>query len=570
MNLKRNMIPALVVATILSFSMFSWAATKSIETIAQKSKKGKSNVLLIVADDLGFCDIGAFGGEIETPNLDTLAKSGIRMSNFHVMPTCSPTRAALLSGTDNHLAGVGSMAETLTSNQRGAPGYEGYLNDRVVCLASLLKDAGYHTYMAGKWHLGWEEDQSPAARGFEKSFVLLHGGASHWDDMLGLTPEDPFGEYRKDGKLVDRLPEGFYSSEFYTDQLIDYINVNRSDDRPFFAYLAYTVPHNPLHAPDQWLEKYRGRYDAGYDALREQRLTRMKALGLIPEETIGYPRVPNVPAWNTLSDREKQISAREMETYAAMVDNMDFHIGRIMDYLKKIGEYDDTLVLFFSDNGASGHGIKAYPGQDMKWVNRTFNNSLENYGRKGSFVAYGPAWGQVGMTPFRLFKGSVAEGGIRSPFIAAGAGITERKLSSAFAHVTDIAPTILELAGVEHPEDYNGRNVLPMRGASMLEHLQGRKAVVHSKEMIAGVELFGSKALLQGHWKALFLAPPWGKGQNWELFNLTEDPAELNDVAAENPDRLKEMIKQYERYAKDVGVVSPDFSEFLKRTKIRQ
>ncbi len=402
----------------------------------------RPNILLIVADDLGYNDIGSLGGEIETPNLDSLAAAGLTLTTFYVLPTCSPTRSALLTGTDNHTAGLGAMAEALTSNQIGAAGYEGHLNERVVTFASLLRDSDYHTYMAGKWHLGHEPKHGPAARGFERSFTMLDGGGSHWSDRRGLTPDSPTMSYRDDGVAVETLPPDFFPSEFYTDRMIEYIDAGRDDGRPFFAYLAYTAPHDPLHAPDEWLEKYRGRYDARYDELREQRRARMVALDLLPESTQPFPRLPTVPAWDELAPEVQAVEAREMEAYAAMVDNLDHHVGRILEHLRQIGEYDNTLVLFFSDNGANGLEARNYPAQTDEYVG-SFDNSLENIGREGSFAAPGPAWAQVSMVPFRLFKASAAEGGIRAPFIAAGPGIDAGGRSTAFAHVRDIAPTLL-------------------------------------------------------------------------------------------------------------------------------
>ena len=246
------------------------------------------------------------------------------------------------------------MAEALTPNQIGAAGYEGYLNERVVTFASLLRDSDYHTYMAGKWHLGHAPEHGPAAQGFESSFTMLDGGGSHWNDRRGLTPETAAMPYRDDGVAVETLPPNFFSSEYYTDRMIEYIDSGREDGRPFFAYLAYTAPHDPLHAPDEWLEKYRGRYDAGYDELRDQRHASMVALGLMPESAQPFPRLPTVPAWDELAPEVQAVESREMEAYAAMVDNMDHHIGRILDHLRQIGEYENTLVLFFSDNGANG------------------------------------------------------------------------------------------------------------------------------------------------------------------------------------------------------------------------
>lgn len=537
--------------------MLDWPSPQSTG-----SEDERPNILVIVADDLGYNDVGAFGGEIETPNLDSLAIAGLTLDSFYVLPTCSPTRSALLTGVDNHIAGMGAMAEAMTSNQLGAPGYEGYLNQRVVTVASLLKDADYHTYMTGKWHLGHELEEGPKARGFERAFTMLDGGGSHWNDRRGLTPDTAVMPYRDEGEQVDSLPPDFFSSEFYTDRMIEYIDANREDGRPFLAYVAYTAPHDPLHAPDEWLEKYRGRYDAGYDELREQRLSRMISMGLLPESTRAYPRLPNVTAWDELAEADQIVEALEMEAYAAMVDNLDYHIGRILEHLRQIDEYDNTLILFFSDNGANGLEARNYPKQTDAYVG-SFDNSPKNIGRPGSFVAQGPAWAQVSMTPFRLFKASAAEGGIRAPFIAAGPGISAGGRNASLVHVTDIVPTLLELAGVAHPNSYEGRKVSPLMGKSMLPLLHENESRLHEPDTTFGWELHGQEALRIGQWKALRLPPPFGVGK-WELFDLKADPGETMDLSAAEAERLEKMIVAHQRYAEGVGVVPPDLDELLR------
>ncbi|MDG2088938.1 MAG: sulfatase-like hydrolase/transferase [Arenicellaceae bacterium] len=282
-----------------------------------QSELNRPNILLIVADDMGYSDIGAFGGEIETPNLDALADSGVKFTQFYAASTCSPSRAMLLSGVDNHLAGLGTMRELMLPNQEGQPGYEGYLNHRVVSIATLLQSSGYHTYMTGKWHLGLEEHSSPSARGFEKTFALLHGGANHFD-MRGLETRDPIAEFRENGRLLDELPDEYgYSSNFYTQRIIDHISSNQNDKRPFFAYLAFTAPHWPLQAPSEYIEKYRGRYDSGYEILREQRLQGLKERGVVASNVKLPPLPESIKPWSELSVDQKNTEARKMEIYAA-------------------------------------------------------------------------------------------------------------------------------------------------------------------------------------------------------------------------------------------------------------
>lgn len=318
----------------------------------------------------------------------------------------------LFSGTDNHLAGVGSMGETIAPNQKGKRGYEGYLNDRVVSIATLLRDAGYFTAMAGKWHLGEESEQDPSRRGFQRSYTMLNGGTSHFDDEWMLYANyTPI--YRENG-VRSHVPKGFYSSEFYTSKLIEYLG-EREDTQPFFGYLSFTAPHDPLHAPDDWIDRYKGQYDAGYDALRQTRLEQLKKLGFIAPDAKPFERLPTIPPWDELTEQQKKVEARKMEIYAAMIANVDHQLGRLFESIKKSGQWDNTLVIFFSDNGANGLQMHEYPHTDEAWVERNSDNRFENLGRQYSRVATGPAWAQVSMTPYRLFKVFVAEGGIRSP-----------------------------------------------------------------------------------------------------------------------------------------------------------
>ena len=277
------------------------------------------NILLIVADDLGYSDIASFGGEIATPALDALAIEGIKLTNFHVMPSCSPTRSILLSGIDNHLAGLGTMREWLTPEMEGISGYEGYLNYDVAALPEVLKAGGYHTYMTGKWHLGESEDLIPAARGFEESFVVLGAGGSHWSDQKGVSPIEPM-TYKHNYETIEKLPDDFYSTKYFTDQMLEWLERDLDDGKPFFSYLAYTAPHDPLHAPEEYIEKYKGKYNAGWDVFREKRFASLKELGIVNNNVIPFPRLPIVQPWEELDEEEKAMAARDMEVYAAMID----------------------------------------------------------------------------------------------------------------------------------------------------------------------------------------------------------------------------------------------------------
>ena len=515
----------------------------------------RPNILLIVVDDMGYSDIGPFGGEVRTLALDSLAKSGMRFTDFHTSVSCSPTRSMLLSGTDNHLAGLGNMSEGLFPNQIGEPGYEGHLSDRVVSMATLLRDTGYFTCMSGKWHLGEEVEHDPYNKGFQKAYTMLQGGASHFDtEWMMYANYTPI--YRENGVRV-HVPKGFYSTEFYTDKIMEYID-SRDAGKPFFAYLSYTAVHDPIHVPDKWLDKYKGRYDKGYEALRKERLNSLQKLGFIPEDTVPFPRLPMIPDWENIPEKQRKVEARRMELYSAMVENIDYHLGRLFKHLKKTGAYENTLVIFFSDNGANGAEMHQYPGTDEAWLDRNSDNRYENMGRRFSRIAQGAAWAQVSMTPFRLFKAFTTEGGIRSPLIISGPGVISRGAhSDAFAHVMDITATILDAAGVEHPgTSYKGRKVEPLRGRTMMKVLNGKSNFIYDNDTAVNWEMLGFRAVRKGDFKLVWLSIPFGN-DDWQLYDLSKDPAELNDLSQERPKLRKEMIAIWNQYSKEVGVVLP-------------
>lgn len=539
-------ISALLLAT---FSIGQAVAAGSAKSGAAPEKAARPNILLILADDLGYSDTRPYGGEIETPNLEQLAREGARLTNFHVAPTCSPTRSALLSGTDHHQAGIGTMAELILPNQKGKPGYEGYLNDRSLSFPALLRDAGYHTYMAGKWHLGIDETHRPKARGFEESFTLLQGAAYHFD-----APQQAAVSYAENDLPV-KVPADYYSSNYFTDKLISYLDKNRGDGKPFFAYAAFTAPHWPLQAPPELVEKYKGKYDAGYEVIRNERLKRLRKLGIIKAgKAVHAPLADTatLPSWKNLTPEQKKLEARRMETYAAMVDNLDQNIGRLVAYLKKTGQYDNTAIFFLSDNGAEGHVVPEFRPPNM-------NNSLENIGKANSYVYYGARWAEVGATPFRLSKGFTAEGGVISPAIVRYKGLAGRNSNKpAIATVRDLAPTFLDLAGVPDPgASYRGQEVNPITGKSLLPYLRGAVAAPHPKNYVVGEELFGNRSIRQGDWKIVWTVAPVGNAR-WELFDLASDPGETADRAASNPQKLTELKALWDAYVRDNNVVLPE------------
>ena len=520
---------------------------------------GKPNILLILADDLGYADLGAYGGEIATPNLDRLARGGATLTSFYASPFCSPTRAMLMSGTDNHLAGFGDMAELMLPEQRGKPGYEGYLNTKVAAIPEVLKANGYRTVMAGKWHLGNAEGQSPAARGFDRSYAMTQGGASHFGDQSGIVATDaaqpPKAIYRENGKPVDTPRQNFYSSEAFADRLVQYLEETRGNgSQPFFAYLAFTAPHWPLHAKEEDIARYEGRYEPGYDALRAERFERQKKLGLIPADSKLYQGNPKWPTWSQLTPEQQRSEARRMAVYAAMVDNMDRQIGRVLAHLAKTGELDNTVVVFLSDNGADGNSVYDV-ARTREWIRKDMDNSTANIGRPGSFIEYGPGWAQVGMTPFNMYKSFMYEGGISVPAIlwAPGKGVLAQRRPQV-GHVMDIAPTLYELAGASHPAAQGQPGVLPVKGRSLLAWLQGKAPSAYTPDDVIGWELGGRKALRKGDWKIVHANAPWGK-DTWELYNLAEDRTEQNDLATRNAAKLAELLADWRRYVAENGVL---------------
>ena len=522
--------------------------TTVLVDVSAKAFEARPNILLIVADDLGFSDIGSYGGEIDTLALDKLASEGMRFSNYHVLPTCSPSRSALLSGNDNHVAGMGVMSEFIYSEIKDLPGYAGHLSDRVVTIPEILKSVGYHTYMVGKWHLGKDDDQSPFKRGFEKTFTMMNGGGSHWDDMRPLSPNEQM-IYRRNGKRIYELPEDFYSTKNYTDSMMKFIARNKDDGKPFFAYLSYTAPHDPLHAPAEYISKYKGKFDAGWDALSLQRLENLKKLGIIAKNVTEFPPNLMTQKWEALSAEEKKEHARNMEVYAAMVDYMDMSIGRLFKFLEDNGLYDNTMIAFFSDNGANGAYATSYPGNADGRYLRTFNNEIANRGLTNSFIDMGPGWAQAVSSPYRMFKSFTSEGGIKSPLIVKlpGKMANQGQWNHSFIHVTDIMPTFLEIAKARYPEKINGKKLKKTIGKSIMPILSGKKEKVHDKEGM-GYELFEMKAYIQDEWKLLRLPAPFGTGK-WELYNLKLDPGEIHDVSDEYPEKKASLIEAWMHYA---------------------
>jgi len=528
----------------------------------------RPNIVLILGDDLGFADMGAFGSEIKTPNLDALAKGGVRFTQFYTHASCSPTRSMLLSGVDTHRNGLGNMDEWTAPNQMGKPGYEGFLNERVTTLPKLLRDAGYHTYMAGKWHMGKAPNLIPAARGFERDFSLLDGAGSYWD-MTNFTASTPLSTFTEDGRYLKSLPKDYYATKTYTDKMIGFIEANRKDGKPFFAYLSHQAPHDPFHLPADWRRRHVGEYDKGWDVVRQERLARQIELGIVPQGTTLAERMWFVPDPTLLAPASRAVLGMKMELYAGMVENMDYHVGRLVAYLKEIGEFENTIFIVFGDNGAEGTdlfaSIAGTPGtRDFLFAAIHWSQTHPKaWGDPGSYVGYGPMWAQVSMTPFSQYKGWLAEGGIRNALIVSGpiVKIPAGSISRAVTHVADIMPTLLEVAGVSYPMSANGQELPPLIGKSWAKLLAGEETSLRTDQDFLAWEVFGNRALRQGDWKLRWQYKPFGKG-DWELFNLANDPAERNDLASQDPDRVRALTALWDDYVKANDVILPSRSPY--------
>ena len=550
----------------------------TLNVYAQNSEN-KPNFLVIVGDDFGYSDIGAFGSEISTPNLDAIAKDGKVLTNYHTAPTCSPARVALLTGVDWHVGGIGTMYELIADNQVGQPGYETYINDRVVTVAELLKDAGYNTMMSGKWHLsghGYQPGTSPYERGFSNVLTLLEDGSNHFNSAEYVPGWSV--TFMANATKVPRPQNGTFDTTMYTDQLLGFFKKTESEKKPFFAYLAFQVAHSPFMSPPELVDKYDKIYSAGWDKIRDQRFEKQKELGFWPSNMTDPGRLPPNQVWDSLTNDQKDYAARVLGVHAGGIEQMDKDIGRVIQYLKDTGQYDNTFILFTSDNGSS-EPFEIALFRYASGVNLThakqfvagINNTLPNLGNPTSDFNYG-AWGTyVATSPFSGFKTSLYEGGVRPPAIIKEAESvsppastnSSSNLVKSFVYVTDITPTILELAGVSHPSTYQGHDVHAVMGKSLNPLLNGTMEKIHPDDEAIGGEMFNNTSVRMGDWKAT----SYGYPPQWKLYNLATDLGENTDLASQHPDILEKLITAYDNYAQDVGVVIPRGEKFEQTAK---
>lgn len=514
----------------------------------EESNYKRPNILLIVADDMGYSDLGCFGGEIQTPNIDQLAKEGTLFTNFYSAPSCAPTRASLLTGADNHMAGLGSQFNR-TGDQWG---YEGFLSDRVITIPQLLGDNGYQTYMVGKWHLGGKQDQLAHSKGFQKSFILHQGAGNHYNS-LGFEALDLPSTYSLNGTQVD-WPKNSYSTDLYTDYLIDFMNESKSNDKPFFALAAYTSPHWPLQVDSSYWKKYEVNYADGYEALRIRRLEGLKVKGIISKDHPLAPLHPSVAPWDSLSPEEQKIETRKMAIYAGMLENLDDNVGRLIHYLKENGEYENTIIVFMSDNGAAYRDF--YNVGDYKdFLQANFDNSYENMGTATSFVSYGPAWAEAASAPFRYFKSYTFEGGIRVPLIIRDPmAIESGSMNKSFLTLTDLAPTFYELAQVPFPETYDGNKIYPLKGKSVLPLLRSDTNQIHSNEETWTMEHHHHVLVRKGEWKLVNTGMMGWDESTFELYNILDDPSESKDIKDTHPEKYQELLAVWKTFKEEYQV----------------
>lgn len=498
------------------------------------------NIILIVADDMGYSDLSCYGSEIQTPNIDKLAYSGKRFTQFYNQTRCCPSRASLLTGLYQHQVGIGGMTEgQMYPDSTLIPSYIGYLNRKGITIAEALRENGYQTFMSGKWHLGDPEDTWPVKRGFDKTFSLIWGCSNYFNTKPYLN-ENQEVIVTLNGKPVQPEP-GFYFTNEFTKYALKFIE-EKDKDKPFFLYLAYTAPHWPIQALNKDIELYKGKYMMGWDSLRMQRFERMKEMGIIPADTRLSPKYDQVPDWNALSEDEKQTWDLRMAVYAAMIHRMDIGIGKVVEKLKEQGELENTIIMFLSDNGATNAAIYSA----TQWI----ADRSGAIGTEQSFDAYG-YWANTSNTPFRKFKSHTFEGGIITPFIFHWPAEIKPGLITGYpGHINDVMPTLLDITGTQYPVKYQGHELIPLEGTSLLPLLNGEEL---ENDRTLFWEHLGNKAVRKGDWKMVFAK----SNKKWYLYNLAEDNTEVNDLSEDYPEKVEELKHLYDDWAERVGAL-PD------------
>ena len=535
-------------AAILSLaSLLPASAQQQASTAARRP-----NIIVILVDDAAFMDFGVYGGEARTPNIDRLAASGAMMTNYHTSPLCSPSRAMLLTGMDSHRTGLSTIEEVLPPELKGKPGYTLSLEPGVLTIADRLKLVGYRTLMSGKWHLGHGDGDLPNHHGFDRSLALDASGADNWA-ARAYMPYYKDAPWFEDGAPA-KLPDEFYSSELLVDRLIKYIDEGERSS-PYFGYLAFQAVHIPVQAPKAFSDNYAGRFDSGWEATRRARWDRAVASGIVPADAPFATLPADARTWLSLGADERAKYARAMEVYSGMIEAMDHHVGRLMDHIASRGELDNTIFVITSDNGPEPSDPVHEPWMDIWMGLNGYSWNLEDMGERGSLGFIGPEWASAISAPGSLYKFYASDGGLRVPMIIAGPGVEAGQRHGGLTFVTDVAPTLLELAGAGTATPEGAR---PITGRSLLPMLAGQVDRVYGPTDTVGVEVSGNSALFRDNWKIVRNIPPVGDGK-WRLYDHAKDPAEVNDLAATMPDLFEAMLADYETYAARSGVLAlPD------------
>jgi arylsulfatase/uncharacterized sulfatase len=509
----------------------------------------RPNIVMVMVDDAGLTDFSAFGGEAHMPTIDSLAAQGTMFTRYHTSPLCSPSRAMFVTGIDNHRTGLATIEEVLPPEQEGQRGYTMHLEPGVLTVATRLKAAGYRTYMSGKWHLGDGPGDLPDAHGFDRSLALAASCADNWEQKQTIPYYDR-APWFEDGKPTT-LPKRFYSSELIVDRLLGYLRSGDDSGQPFFAYLSFQAIHIPVQAPRTFTDHYAGRYDGGWEQLRRARWERAQQLGLIPTGAPLKPVPDGLRRWASLSPQEQRIYARAMAVEAGMLEAMDQQIGRLVDYLKQRGEFENTIFVVTSDNGPEPSDPVHTRGMGpwMAWYG--YDWQFDNLGEPGSLNFIGTEWATATASPGWLFKFYVSEGGIHVPLIISGPGVKPGTRAAALAFVTDVTPTLLDLADVPVAD---GPGVVTITGKSLRSLLEGDPAPVHGPDEGVGVEVSGNSALFLGDHKLLRNASRWGDGE-WHLYDLARDPGETDDLIHKQPERATKLMAEYNTYARKMGVL---------------
>ena len=527
--------------------LFLFLGLQGNVTYSQKSDL-KPNIVLILVDDAALMDFGAYGGEASTPNIDKLAHQGTMFTNYHTSPSCAPSRAMLLTGYDSHLTGVPNLPLFLPPNQVDEPGYEGILNDSIKTVAKQLKENGYSTYITGKWHLGHTDKTLPSKRGFNRSYILNASGADNYEHKAYL-PMQSKPKWFKDGKAID-LPEDFYSSRNLVDEMMQFMEEEPNKKSPFFAYLAFQAIHIPVQAPKKYIQKYEGVYDEGWGVLRQRRFKKAKKLALIPKNAKLGDLLPNLSKWKALSKQNKKLKAKAMAVNAAMLEAMDFHIGRYMTFLSEKGKLENTVFIITSDNGPEASDPTLVAGMDL-WLKFVgYNRDYETLGEKKSWNYIGPEFASAAASPNSFFKFYAGEGGLRVPLIISGKSIPKGQKKDAISFVIDVTPTILDIANVKYAPSLSK----PYTGKSLQPYMQNQSDYVYEENEVIGIEAAGHAALFRGGMKITRNGPPYGDFK-WRLYNLKTDPGETTDLSKTSPEIFKDLLKEYETYTSNNNVL---------------